>query len=226
MTLACECFGRNENCRLCGGSGIIFPEKERVITSKSSSKNFPAPLDSEKKYEVSQWIAQSLADQATLRISHSATEIKAQKAADEAAFHRQLMAKRKAEAARIAADRRQIVAEADARREDAMASTLAEYERLERNRDALAAAIALAESLANQGIFRRAPGADLETTNRRRREKKLQLEAELAKILEAKRTGLLIRKGPYRCNRCSWIHEKAWGSCELCGATTGFTEAV
>jgi len=110
-----------------------------------------------------------------------------------------------------------------------LASTLAKYDLLERDRDApkiKAAAIALAENLANQGVFRSVPGADLETTNRRRREKKLQLEADLAEILKAKRAGLLIRNGPYRCNRCKWIHEKALGSCELCGATAGFTEAV
>lgn len=28
MTTACPCFGRNENCRLCGGSGLVTSEVE------------------------------------------------------------------------------------------------------------------------------------------------------------------------------------------------------
>lgn len=41
MTTACPCFGRNENCRLCGGSGIITAEVEAAaIRSLQQSLRF------------------------------------------------------------------------------------------------------------------------------------------------------------------------------------------
>lgn len=37
MTTACPCFGTNENCRLCGGSGCVSPEVEAKIARKQQS---------------------------------------------------------------------------------------------------------------------------------------------------------------------------------------------
>lgn len=41
MATACPCFGRNENCRLCGGSGLVTSEVEaKVARSQHSVQTF------------------------------------------------------------------------------------------------------------------------------------------------------------------------------------------
>ena len=40
MTTACPCFGRNENCRMCGGSGLVSSEVEvKVARAQQSTQN-------------------------------------------------------------------------------------------------------------------------------------------------------------------------------------------
>ncbi len=162
MTTACPCFGRNENCRLCHGSGLITSEVEsKVLRSQQVVKTYVGQTD-------------------------------AQKAKDAAAtktYYRPLT-----DAELKAAQKRRI--EAD----NAMAEGAAS-ERARKKRDAKRNAM-----------------------NLRRRQLKAELEANLEVVLKAKQGGLL-RDGPYRCNRCKWIHEIAVGPCELCGAEDGYTEA-
>lgn len=40
MTTACPCFGRNENCRLCNGTGLVISEVESKVLRSQESKSF------------------------------------------------------------------------------------------------------------------------------------------------------------------------------------------
>lgn len=49
MTTACECFGRNENCALCSGSGIISPKLEKRAIATNSKSYYSAGQSEQQK---------------------------------------------------------------------------------------------------------------------------------------------------------------------------------
>lgn len=54
MTTACPCFGRNENCRLCGGSGLISSEVEEKIARPNVAPPgyYSGQSDNQKRLEI------------------------------------------------------------------------------------------------------------------------------------------------------------------------------
>jgi hypothetical protein len=162
MPTACPCFGRNENCRLCNGSGLVTHEVESKVANSQEFKVFSRQMDPQN--------------------ASGGAAVNAYK-------WRETGAEREA---------------SEARRREADEAT-ARYAAIERERE------------------RR--DEERAEKNLRRRKLKAELEANLEAVLIAKRAGL-VRDGPYRCNRCKWIHDGATGPCELCGAEDGYTEAV
>lgn len=54
MTTACHCFGRNENCAMCSGTGIVLPEVERRAELKNSNQfHSLGQTEKQKKLDVS-----------------------------------------------------------------------------------------------------------------------------------------------------------------------------
>lgn len=191
---------------MCNGSGLITPQAELKALSSQESRVFTGQTRAQKARDADAKFEREKVDNA--QVKHRPT------AAEETANRLALDAARRAS----------IVMEADARREEA-AVAAANHAEFVRPRESKAAAVELAEKLAREGNFKAIVGADLATVNLRRREMKMKLEVNLEEVLEAKRAGL-VRAGPYRCNRCSWIHERTIVPCNLCGASDGFTEAV
>lgn len=210
MTTACPCFGRNANCRLCCGSGLITSEVETKVAISQKTRVYSGQTEAQKARDAAQKLANDRAANVSVKYMPSAAEEKAANAASRAILLADADEWSKAAAAAASAAAVQFEEEI-------------EWQRGSKAR--AAAAVELAEKLARDGNFKAMPGADLATVNLRRREMKVKLEANLDQVLKAKRAGL-VRTGPYRCNRCQWIHERATGPCDLCGASDDYTEAV
>ena len=60
MTTACPCFGRNENCRLCSGSGLLTAEVEAKVALSQKSKVYSGQSTAQKSLDAA-------AKEATLR---------------------------------------------------------------------------------------------------------------------------------------------------------------
>lgn len=90
MTTACPCFGRNENCRLCGGSGLVSSDVEaKVARSQHSVQTFHYSGQSDDQKAMG--AASTLADLAAKRRHDIAKKSAAEKVAEaEAAERRRL----------------------------------------------------------------------------------------------------------------------------------------
>jgi hypothetical protein len=52
MTTGCPCYGRNANCRFCGGSGLISSESEVKVVRSSTPTYFSGQSETQKRLEA------------------------------------------------------------------------------------------------------------------------------------------------------------------------------
>ena len=91
MATACTCFGRNENCRLCGGSGIVSASVEaKVAKSNSTGGYYSGQSDAQKAVDAAANEAARRAASAPVKYKPSAAE----ETAAENAMRAQRLAKR------------------------------------------------------------------------------------------------------------------------------------
>lgn len=82
MTTACPCFGRNESCALCAGTGILLPAIERKANSLNSSGFYSAGQSAQQKK------LDALADEARQRMASAPKRKQATKAEMDAEFEK------------------------------------------------------------------------------------------------------------------------------------------
>ncbi len=52
MTTGCPCYGRNENCRFCRGSGLVSSESEVKVVRSSTPTYFSGQSETQKRIEA------------------------------------------------------------------------------------------------------------------------------------------------------------------------------
>ena len=52
MTTGCPCYGRNANCRFCGGSGLVSSESEVKVVRSSTPTYFSGQSETQKRVEA------------------------------------------------------------------------------------------------------------------------------------------------------------------------------
>jgi hypothetical protein len=200
MATACPCFGRNENCRLCGGSGIVSADVEaKVAKSNSAGGYYSGQSDAQKAVDAAAKEAARRAASAPVKYKPSAAEetaaqnaLRAQylaefRADDEARRQKELDAY-----ARELDRRDELRAEAAKRQAEKVSETPAEI-----------AARLLQKSEREAWIRARELKAQRET----------ELDAEVA------------RNGPYRCTKCTRVNRISNAPCALCGARDSYIKA-
>ena len=200
MATACPCFGRNENCRLCDGSGIVSTDVEaKVAKSNSTGGYYSGQSDAQKAVDAAAKEAARRAASAPVKYKPSAAE----ETAAENAMRAQRLAKRDEddEARRLEeldAYERKFVrgyglrAEATAKKVEQVLETPAEI------------AIRLRQE---------AERAAWKLAKVQKAHRETELDSEVA------------RNGPYRCTKCAWVNRFSNAPCALCGARDSYIKA-
>ena len=118
MTTACPCFGRNENCRLCGGSGLVssdvearaaranFAAQTSYYSGQSEEHKRDEAKDEARRGAIIQEIARKAAEADAAKKARQASQIEAARRLDAAAREAQTPAWRLATKAKQEQDAR------------------------------------------------------------------------------------------------------------------------
>jgi hypothetical protein len=200
MTIACPCFGRNEHCRLCGGSGIVIASVEaEVARSRATGSYYSGQSDAQKKVDAAAKEAARRAASAPVKYKPSAAEETAAYMAADAQRRARLREDDEARRQEVAdAYERKFVrgyglrAEAEAKKVEQVSETPAE--------------IAVR-------LLQEAERAAWKSAKILKAQRETELDAEVA------------RNGPYRCTKCTWVNRISNAPCAACGSRDSYIKA-
>lgn len=200
MATACPCFGRNENCRLCGGSGIVSASVEaKVAKSNSTGSYYSGQSDAQKAVDAAAKEAARRAASAPVKYKPSAAE----ETAAQNASYAQYLARLKAHA--------------DAKRQEAADAYEREFVRGDELRAEAAKRQAEKVSETPAEIAARLLQKSERAAWIRAKELKAQRETEL--------DAEVARNGPYRCTKCTWVNRISNAPCAACGSRDSYIKA-
>lgn len=208
MATACPCFGRNENCRLCGGSGIVSASVEaKVAKSNSTGSYYSGQSDAQKAVDAAAKEAAGRAASAPVKYKPSAAE----ETAAQNASYAQYLARLKAHA--------------DAKRQEAADA----YEREFVRGDELRAEAAKRQA---EKVSETPTEKDSETPAEIAA-RRLQISERVAwkwakdqkALQDTELDSEIARNGPYRCTKCAWVNRISNAPCAACGSRDSYIKA-
>ena len=200
MATACPCFGRKQNCSLCGGTGMVSADVEaQVAKSNSTGGYYSGQSDAQKAVDAA-------ANEAARRAASAPVKYKPS-AAEETAAHNAIRAHRL-----IKMDE-----DDEARRQEELDA----YERkFVRGYGLRAEATAKKVEQVSQTpakIAARLPQISERVAFNWAKNQKAQRETEP--------DSEVARNGPYRCTKCAWVNRFSNAPCAACGARDSYIKA-